>query len=149
MCVHYSNINLVFLPSCQTSILQPMDQGIIRSFKAIYRSLLLQLKLKGEHQSSSTSFRLPTYIQLICRAWCRVSSKTIINCFHKAGWTPLLPSEESRLLISKEKHDGESLSQETTNQTEIQASYAETTALAAIRDGLKSVSPGADPVSPP
>ena len=34
----YSNITLYFLPPGQTAIMQPMDQGIIRSFKSIYRS---------------------------------------------------------------------------------------------------------------
>ena len=32
-----SNTNVVFLPPKTTSWVQPVDQGIIRSFKAIYR----------------------------------------------------------------------------------------------------------------
>ena len=48
----YSNISLYFIPPSQTAILQPMDQGIIRSFKSIYRTLVLDFALskrtKGE-----------------------------------------------------------------------------------------------------
>ncbi|GBN35072.1 hypothetical protein AVEN_6559-1, partial [Araneus ventricosus] len=36
------NINLVFLPPNTTSMLQSLDQGIIRSFKVGYRELLLR-----------------------------------------------------------------------------------------------------------
>jgi hypothetical protein len=36
--VKFKYINLVFLPSNTTSIIQPCDQGIIRTFKAYYRT---------------------------------------------------------------------------------------------------------------
>ncbi|GBM73644.1 hypothetical protein AVEN_195937-1 [Araneus ventricosus] len=36
------NINVVFLPPNTTSMLQPLDQGIIRSFQVGYRELLLR-----------------------------------------------------------------------------------------------------------
>ena len=34
---HLTNVQLIFLPPITTSILQPMDQGVIRSLKAHYR----------------------------------------------------------------------------------------------------------------
>ena len=41
----YSKIKLCFLPPNTTSLIQPMDQGIIRSFKAKYRKVILQFIL--------------------------------------------------------------------------------------------------------
>ena len=132
----YSNITLIFLPACQTSILQPMDQGIIRSFKAIYRSLLLQLKIKAEQGAKEPVYRLPTYIQLICRAWCRVTSKTIINCFNAAGWQPTPSAEKKVISVSKDQSKSPNKS---CNQTQIQhESPEETDAIAALREGLST-----------
>ena len=73
----YSNFSLYFLPACQTSIMQPLDQGIIRSFKANYRASLLHQKI---------SLRFPSYVRLICQSWREVSTKTIVNCYKNAGW---------------------------------------------------------------
>ena len=38
----FSNVKLVFFPPNTTSILQPLDQGVIKNFKLFYKSLLLQ-----------------------------------------------------------------------------------------------------------
>ena len=43
---NFTNINLVFLPQHTTSVLQPMDEGVIRSLKAHYRKKVVCLSIK-------------------------------------------------------------------------------------------------------
>ena len=100
----FSNISLIYLPPCQTSIMQPMDQGIIRSFKAIYRSLLLRLRISTIEANSSLTFRFPTYVSLMCRAWKKVGRTTIINCFKAAGWMDTIIDGPHVLSIAQEKN---------------------------------------------
>ena len=101
----HSNIALFYLPPCQTSLLQPMDQGIIRSFKSLYRQLLVQFKCKDTKLSRRANYVRPrVYGRMICQAWKQVRSTVIVHCFEAAGWRRMeedssglpmqIPSEE-------------------------------------------------------
>ena len=80
-----SHIKLVFLPPNTTSVRQPMDQGIIRCFKAHYRKQLVKLILRSlDCNKPLPKVSLLTALQLLTSAWNEVSQATIVNCFKKA-----------------------------------------------------------------
>ncbi|GBN09441.1 hypothetical protein AVEN_274619-1 [Araneus ventricosus] len=85
------NINLVFLPPNPTSMLQPLDQGIIRSFKVGYRKLLLRHVL-SQISSCKSSKKLAKSVSVldaiswITSALKKVELGCVLKCFKKAGF---------------------------------------------------------------
>ncbi len=85
------NTKLQFLPPNTTSKLQPLDQGIIRSWKAKYKHLLLT-RIVSNIDSGETATEIAKSINIldVCRwsasAWDSVTAITIRNCFKKAGF---------------------------------------------------------------
>lgn len=79
-------IKVVFLPPNVTAVLQPMDQGVIKSLKAQYRKLqvlhMLQNLQKGEHKG----FNVLDAILMLSEAWGKVTKETVANCFRHAGF---------------------------------------------------------------
>ncbi|XP_025190990.1 tigger transposable element-derived protein 6-like [Melanaphis sacchari] len=64
-----------------TSVVQPMDQGIIKNFKHHYRTpLVLNLLQDGGKIDILQANRMSK------NAWEQVTSETIANCFRKAGF---------------------------------------------------------------
>ena len=91
----YSNIKILFLPPNTTSVLQPLDLGIIKNFKVHYRKLLMQHVLaKIEECSSAHEVVKSVNILLACRwvaqAWELVSSDTIKNASERLGLSTLI-----------------------------------------------------------
>lgn len=84
-----TNIKLVFLPPNVTSVLQPMDQGVIRNFKAHFRRLLvlllIELREKSVKNICDVKISVLEAIRLMSDSWNSVSLFTIKNCFKKAG----------------------------------------------------------------
>lgn len=92
----YSRIKLVYLRPGLTSVLQPLDCGIIRSFKAHYSSKLVSLSLlsdTGDVKAPEVATDLPSNprkisvrdaIIMASEAWNAVTKPTIINCWRKA-----------------------------------------------------------------
>ncbi|XP_023314369.1 tigger transposable element-derived protein 6-like [Trichogramma pretiosum] len=87
------NITVVYLPANTTSLIQPCDQGIIRTLKAYYRRTMReriiqildnQQNVKANDIAKKTS--LLDALHQIKEAWSYVSSETIKNCFRKAGF---------------------------------------------------------------
>lgn len=78
-----SNVRVIFFPANMTSVIQPMDQGIIKNLKDHYRRLLVQ-KLVDEDNNASIS--ILDAARMCSAAWDQVSENTIKNCFKKAGF---------------------------------------------------------------
>ncbi|XP_067872855.1 tigger transposable element-derived protein 3-like [Heterodontus francisci] len=84
------NVKLFFLPSNAMTLIQPLNQGIIRNFKALYRRRMLQklLTVIDENvQPTATvigkTVSLLDAVHMMSRAWEEVKQGTIEYCFHK------------------------------------------------------------------
>lgn len=91
--VPLKNIELKFLPPNTTSKLQPLDQGIIRAFKAIYKRRLIEKLLLKLRMGQDLKIDLLTAIQMLKGAWDDVKQETIANCFRHARF--VVGAEES------------------------------------------------------
>jgi len=76
-----SQIKLVFLPPNTTSILQPLDQGVIRNFKVYYRKSLISKMILAADNNEEFKISIMDAILMIESSWFKVSVETIINCF--------------------------------------------------------------------
>ncbi|XP_039969898.1 tigger transposable element-derived protein 6-like [Bactrocera tryoni] len=79
---------MFYLPANTTSIVQPLDQGIIHTFKAYYRQMIVRKQLlvleKGNTvEEFKKTFNLLTAIHMIKRACWMVRPETIANIFKK------------------------------------------------------------------
>ncbi|CAG5006804.1 unnamed protein product [Parnassius apollo] len=82
-----TNIKLAFLPPNTTSIIQPIDQGIIKTLKGHYRKLLVEKMVKDIEKSTIPfAVNFLDAIEMITTAWARVTPDTIKKCFSHAGF---------------------------------------------------------------
>ena len=95
----FDNIKLIYLPSNCTCVLQPADQGIIRSFKAKYRYHLLTTlcdKADGFIKDDNPESRLETFklnqfirfkdaVQMARDTWDQIEPSVIVNAWVKSS----------------------------------------------------------------
>lgn len=113
--VYYlSNVVLVFLPANTTSIVQPLDQGIIAAFKASYRRYLVRDTIDRVDRDTNLSIANIRPDMLTVVKWVRTACKslapdTIRNCWYKAGIlgtdkVPTPPPRSMRRRIARHGH---------------------------------------------
>ena len=86
----FSNIKIIFLPANTTSMLQPLDLGIIKNFKVHYRIRLLRFVISKIETCTTASevtksINIPHAIRWVAQAWEAVKPETIKKCFRKGG----------------------------------------------------------------
>ncbi|XP_054719284.1 tigger transposable element-derived protein 6-like [Uloborus diversus] len=80
-------LKVEFLPPNTTSKLQPLDQGIIHSFKIKYRhQVVKKLLAEIEEGVKSSGVTILEAMRMTDKVWNSVTSSTIRNCFKKAGF---------------------------------------------------------------
>ena len=99
----YSNIKIVFLPKNTTSRLQPLDAGIIQSFKTKYREKLMChviARINDDLTASEIAKGIDIFhtITWVADSWKEVGAETIKNCFAKCGITDQIGQDEEELV---------------------------------------------------
>ena len=87
----YSHIKFLMLPPNATSIMQPLDQGIILSTKRRYKKKLVERYLvcvenNKDANSLLKSLDIVVATNMIAASWRETSATIIQNCFRKAGF---------------------------------------------------------------
>ena len=81
-----TNLTIHFLPANCTSRLQPLDLGIIRSMKALYRKSLIRKLINDSTDNMKVrKFTVLEATHMITSVWKEVSLSTIKNCVCNAG----------------------------------------------------------------
>lgn len=87
------NIKVVYLPANTTALIQPCDQGIIRTLKAYYRREMRSRLLSDMEENQAITANqlakkttLLDALHLLAMSWNQVSENTIKNCFKRGGF---------------------------------------------------------------
>uniref|UniRef100_A0A8C9VDH0 HTH CENPB-type domain-containing protein n=1 Tax=Scleropages formosus TaxID=113540 RepID=A0A8C9VDH0_SCLFO len=89
--LYADNIEVVFLPPQTTSLLQPMDQGIIATFKSYYLQIVMR-HFRNESKSGRSlmdiwkDFSIKVALRFIAEAWDCISPETM-----NVAWMKLCP----------------------------------------------------------
>nr|XP_030689923.1 tigger transposable element-derived protein 6 [Globicephala melas] len=83
-------IQVGYLPSKCTAVLQPLNLGIIHTTKVLYRShLLKQILLKLNSSEDQEKVDIKQAIDMIAVALWSVKQSTVVKCWQKAGIIPV------------------------------------------------------------
>lgn len=84
--VQLSNTEVKFLPPNTMSKQQPLNQGIIRTFKSIYKCWLINILLVELRMGQDLKVDLLGAIKTLKASWANVKQPTTANCFGHAGF---------------------------------------------------------------
>lgn len=89
---NFPNVQVLFLPPNTTSLCQPMDQSVIRSWKGNYSRFLMEEIIDRSEENetiekSMKDFDLFSAMKIMDRAWSAVRPETVAKSFNKI-WIP-------------------------------------------------------------
>ncbi|XP_033098254.1 tigger transposable element-derived protein 6-like [Anneissia japonica] len=89
--VNKSNVKLAFLPANTTSVLQPLDQGIIKAFKSRYsaklmRNVLAKIDAADSAADVTKQINVLDAVNWTAAAWRETTATTITKCFNRCGF---------------------------------------------------------------
>lgn len=97
------NITCYFLPANTTSLIQPMDQAVIETFKRRYRKKFIQDLVMEEDlnlQEYWKAYNLKNVVDNACDAWTDVSQETL-----KRSWNKLWPESTAEIVSETVERD--------------------------------------------
>lgn len=87
-----TNVEVRFFPPNCTSLIQPLDQGIIRSVKSAYRARLIDKLLVDMRLKRETKVDTIQAVEMLAASWQSTGRDVIVNSFRKAGFTSAIGS---------------------------------------------------------
>ncbi|XP_026816812.1 tigger transposable element-derived protein 4-like [Rhopalosiphum maidis] len=110
--VELKNITLEFLSPNTTSLIQPLNMGIIKNLKMRYRMKLVNFILEKIEEklfdSSATASQISRKInilqaiQFISESWREISCTTIMNCFAYCGFSNLVVPQSEFIELNEQ-----------------------------------------------
>ncbi|XP_063095547.1 jerky protein homolog-like [Cavia porcellus] len=130
-----SNVFSIYLPPNVTSVIQPCDQGILRSMKSKYKHYFLNCMLASVNrglkvQDFLKEFNLKDAIYAVANAWNDVDKSTLTSAWHRLWATMMFENDladedfegykdsSEKVMISKLITYAKSLSAESVNKLE-------------------------------
>jgi len=80
------SVKIMFLPPGTTSKLQPLDAGIIRTFKAYYKRNICLHEFENYDKQVKSKMTLKDVLKWSKESWEKISEDTIINCWKHVGF---------------------------------------------------------------
>jgi hypothetical protein len=102
------NVKVIQYPANCTSVLQPLDLGIIKYFKQLYRKCLVQTAVCLMDAGKDVDIKIDVLqaIHFTVAAWRQVSKPTVVNCFRKGGYGCELHAEaDYKVTVDEEEDD--------------------------------------------
>ncbi|XP_050045980.2 tigger transposable element-derived protein 6-like [Dermacentor andersoni] len=81
-----TNIELRFLPPNFMAVIEPLDDGVLMSFKAGYRKRVIYRLVLNIQLNRDTKADLYMAIEVLNAAWMHVAASTIASCFRRASF---------------------------------------------------------------